>query len=160
MVKVNWDSVDESGGLVPAGRYLVRVVSVAQKQTLAGFEIWNLQMEIIGGEHDKKQMFDNIVFSPKAMGRAKLILRALGIPLEQEREIRPSEAEGKKAVVSVVHRTYTDKDGNEKKTVSPEFDGWSHVDAPAKTPVMKRPGATASAAPQQSAEAPPDEVPF
>lgn len=153
MVKFNWNDVDESAFMVPVGRYPVRVIAVAQKQSQSGFEMWALTLEITGGAQDKKQVYEHVVFSPKAMWRAKKILRALGIPLELEREIRPSEAEGKKAIVSIIHESYTDKDGNPRRTSKP--DEWFHIDTPAPGPKQ-----SATTAQQQPAEAPPDEVPF
>ena len=91
MPKINFDDVPDAEDYtpVPKGRYLCRVAEVHEDVTQSGDEMWHLWLEIAQGDHAGRFLFDNMVFSEKALKRVKLICSRLGLDVSGEIDLVP-----------------------------------------------------------------------
>ncbi len=100
MPKLNMSNYDSPGvgnfKVVQPGIYLVKVIDVVVKHSTKGFEYWNLKLEIVedGSEYYGQKLFDNIIFTEKALNRAKLIFESCGVDVSTEREYTPDDLLG------------------------------------------------------------------
>jgi hypothetical protein len=100
MPKLNMSNYDSSSvgnfKVVQPGIYLVKIVDVVVKHSTKGFEYWNLKLEIAedGSEYYGQKLFDNIIFTEKALNRAKLIFESCGVDVSIEREYTPDDLLG------------------------------------------------------------------
>ena len=85
---------------VPDGEYLVRVTDIETDLTKSGDEMWKLRLCIDGGEHDGRLLFDNMVFSSKAMSRVKLICSSFGLDVSGVVDLDPPMLLDKRALVT------------------------------------------------------------
>lgn len=118
---------------VPAGIYLVRIEDAQVAQTKNGDEMWKLTMKIVDNEGGffGRLLFDNVVFSGKAMARAKLILESFGVDVsEGEREYQPEMLVDSIAKVQVSHtKNYTTATGEERKQSVIDYAGYFPADS-------------------------------
>lgn len=123
---------------VPAGVYLVKVSDMAVDRTKAGDEMWKCTFEIVenGNEFFGQKLFDNVVFSEKAMNRAKLIFEGFGLDVSDGlREYSIDDLLGTYGKVQVSHiETYTNKERKEREKSVIAYDGYF----PAETSEKKR----------------------
>ena len=71
-----------------------------------------------------------MVFSEKAMKRAKLICSRLGLDVTKALDLEPSMIQGRHAIVQVEIQPYTDNQtGKEKHRNSVPFAGYDRVDS-------------------------------
>ena len=138
MPKINFNSVDEPGsqsGLVPPGRYLCRVKDVVVGTTKKGDPYWNLHLVVEeNGPFYGYMLFDNVVFSIKALTRAKMIFKRFGVDITQEREYGPDDLLNKYACVIVDGiEKYTDAEGTEKEKSVIGYAGYEEASGPPPT---------------------------
>jgi len=86
-VSADFTKTDEAGVRTPlrAGRYLCQCYKVTAKQSQKGISMWSLAFAVLegplGGEPeqvDGRIVWDNLVWTPEALSRAKLICKRLG----------------------------------------------------------------------------------
>ena len=60
MPKVDFTNVGDVADFapIPDGEYLVRIVDIEMDATRGGDEMWKLRLEVEGGEHDGRLLFD------------------------------------------------------------------------------------------------------
>jgi len=115
---------------LPEGEYLCEVEEVDDTgKTKAGDEMWGIKFKVVGGEYDGRYIFDNMVFSDKALPRLKLICSRLGIEADTEVNLTGKSLLGRKVYLDIVEKTYKSKDGTEKLGNSVLFDGYREVDS-------------------------------
>lgn len=129
-MRVNWDGVDEAQdfGPAPAGTYLCRVTEAKAATTRYDDEMWKLTLEIAEGQYKGKQIWDNVVFSQNAMGRAKLICRSFGLTTQGETDIFPEDLRGREAYVTVEVEDYVNKEGVNRQRNTVTFGGYASPD--------------------------------
>jgi hypothetical protein len=92
--------------------------------------MWKLELiiEEEGSEFYGKKLFDNLIFSSKAAARAKHILAAFGIDVENPHEYEPDELQDKYALIKV-DRTekYINRDGKEREKSVIAYSGYKSV---------------------------------
>lgn len=117
-MKINFDEVDSgSGGFqpIPDGNYLVRIESIhSGRQTSKGDEMWGLELVVTDGDYQGRKIFDNLVFSEKALWRVKMVCSRFGVPLTGEVEIADiiPLLQGRQAWADVFTDEYNGKKSN------------------------------------------------
>jgi hypothetical protein len=90
--------------------------------------MWKVRHLVTKGEFKGRYIFDNLVFSEKALKRAKLILRCLGVDVSGEINLTPEMIKRKQAIVTVKLEDYVDDEGREKKRNRVPFAGYEKPD--------------------------------
>ncbi len=105
---------------IPRGRYAVRVVEVEEREGQeSGLAYFNMQYEVIEGDHEGRKVFDNLSFSPKALWRLKGFLLAAGYTEEElagELSIEADELIEVEIEVQVVIKN--DQEGTPRNNIS------------------------------------------
>lgn len=136
MPRIDFSTVEDAKDFtpLPEGEYLCRVDNVKEALTGAGDEMWKLRMAVVEGEHKGRYIFDNLVFSEKALKRAKFVCRCLGIDVSGEVDLTPDMIVGKQANVRVELEEYQDDEGREKKRNRVPFAGYEKPDDETEEP--------------------------
>jgi hypothetical protein len=91
---------------VPDGEYLCRLTSVEESETKEGDGLWKMHFVIDEGEHSGSYIFDNLIFSEKALPRAKHICQELGLDTSGELDLTPAAIMDRKCYLSVTVEAY------------------------------------------------------
>lgn len=111
MPRIDFDTVPESDGFdpLPAGTYRMECVAASSATSKAGNEIWNLDLvELESGRH----VFDHLVWTPKALGRARDTLSAFGVRGKGEVDYQPEMLMRRHALVTVAIEEWEGKKRN------------------------------------------------
>jgi len=133
---IDFDAIPDADDFspLPNGTYLCILDQVVEATTKDGKnELWKLEWVVISGEYADRKIFDNMVFSEKAMPRVKLICSRLGINTTGQVNLMPDELRGKTARVLVTIEEYTNDKGETRKRNSVPFAGYERIndnDAP------------------------------
>jgi hypothetical protein len=141
---------------VPDGVYECKTVSFEPGRTKSGDLYWRLCHEILGGppgtgvEVCGRRVYDNLVFSPKAMSRAKAAFKAYGFDVSKDADIRwnASDLIGRAVRLALVTEEGTLQYPQRRNAVA--YRGYLAEDAPGPD---QNPNAS-------TAIAHPDEIPF
>lgn len=114
---------------LPEGDYRCRVMDVEESTTRNGDEMWRLTLEVAGGTHAGRRVFDNLVFSDRALPRLKLFCSALGLPASGEVNLTPSMILDRECVVTVAVEEYVDAAGITRPRNRVAFEGYRSVAA-------------------------------
>jgi hypothetical protein len=130
MPKINFAGIDDAGDYtpLPKGRYFCRVDSIKESFTQHGDELWNVRYVVVDGPHKGRSVFDNLVFSEKAMKRVKYVCARLGVDVSGEIDLTPEMLVGKSCLVSVEIESYPDDEGKEKLRNRVPFAGIESAD--------------------------------
>ncbi len=132
-MEFDFTKVDEAKDLplVPPGVYLLKVKQVRARKTLEGDEMWRLQLVVEEGPYEgRTAAWDNLVWSPRSIGRVKRVLRLMGFPVEGRLRIEPEDLVGKVVRARVVQDTYKDPtDGRPLVRNRVPFGGYLENDA-------------------------------
>ncbi len=136
MVKVNMNGVEDAQNFspVPDDAYLCKISEVDDdKATQGGDPMWRIRWEIIEGDYAGRYIFDNLVFSPKALKRVKLVFSRLGLDVSKDEEVEwtPQMIMDKHARVTVVTEEYESESGGAKKRNSVPYNGIEAVESTA-----------------------------
>ena len=112
---------------LPDGEFLGRLIDIEIDRTKSGDEMWKLKWQVEGGEHNGRFLFDNMVFSIKAMPRVKLICSICGLDVSGELDLEPSMLFDKRAMISTYQEEYEDERGQKKLVNRIPFDGYGCV---------------------------------
>jgi len=143
-MKIDFSKFDEATDFtpLPEGKYLCVLANVEETTTKETSQpLWKLKFRVIEGEFEGRAIFDNMVFTEKAMKRVKLMCSRLGLDVSKEIDLVPSMIQGKNVVITVEVGEYEDSNGKKKpKNVVP-FAGYDRADTPA-TPGQPAPEKT------------------
>ncbi len=114
---------------LPEGEYPCRLTQVEQTQTRNGDDLWRLRFVVTAGEFTGRYIFDNLVFSPKALPRVKLLCNRLGVDVNGEVDLRPDHLLQRQCLVTVAIEEYADEEGATKKRNRVPFAGYEAVAA-------------------------------
>ncbi len=131
------EHTENTGGNYTAptpGIYTIKVIDGEKTYTKNGDEMWKMKYEIIeNGPFFGSLIFENIVFSEKALHRAHLIFAAFDIDMTVgEREYEYFELLDRVCKVNLENENYTDKSGNVKTKAKISFDGYYSLSNSAK----------------------------
>ena len=129
MPKVDFTDVGEVADFapIPDGEYLVRIVDIEIDRTKSGDEMWKLRWSVTSGEFAGRLLFDNLVFSQKALSRVKLICGCCGVDTNGAVDLEPVMLLDKQTLISTYQEEYTDDQGRTKISNRIPFEGYSHV---------------------------------
>ena len=126
-MEINFDAKDSVSDFVsvPEGTYLCRIAEVRVGETKTGDARWSLRLLVADGHHVGKQAaWDSLVFSVRGRARARLVLRALGMPAEGKVDIDPADLTGRDALVSVRPTEYESPSGQLIRRNEVPYDGY------------------------------------
>jgi hypothetical protein len=131
MPKIDFSTIEDAKSFTPVseGTYHCEIASVEQTTTGKGNEMWKLKLKILEGEHAGRHLFDNIVFTPAAMKRIKLVCSRLGLDTSGELDLTPAMIRGKQALVTVQIEEYVDDEGQERSRNKIPFGGYETAQA-------------------------------
>ncbi|MBU1701036.1 MAG: DUF669 domain-containing protein [Candidatus Eisenbacteria bacterium] len=132
MPRINFSNVDDAQNFkpLPEGVYHCRVIDVKESSTLHGDDMWKLWFEVASGDYQGRRIFDNLVFSDRAMPRVKHICSKLGVDVTGEVNMTPALLIDREAMVSVIEADYVDEGGNTKTSNRVLFAGYEAVEPP------------------------------
>ena len=96
----------EKRPLLPEGPYKAQVEDIEGRKTREGDELWRVTFRVVGGgmpegRWNGRRLFDNWVFSQRALPRIKLIASAFGMEVGRNQEITPVDFLGRSVEVEV-----------------------------------------------------------
>ena len=150
MPKVNFDEIPDSE-LVAEGDYKCTIEYVEEKTARTGAEMWSLRLRITEGMYKGETIWDNLVFSGKAINRVKILCKAAGVATKGSIDLQPKLLTGKSVIVNVFHEAYQ---GQMQAKVP--FRGYSSPDSEMSTTLNERMSAGKSTATPE----PEGELPF
>lgn len=127
MPKINFATVDSINDFAPLpdGEYVCSLTDIEADVTRAGDPMWKLRWAVTEGEYAGRLLFDNLVFSPKAMPRLKLVCASCGLDVSGELDLEPPMLLDKRARVSVYQDAYIDDHGVTKVRNQIPYDGYA-----------------------------------
>lgn len=127
-MEIDFGSIPEATTLppIPPGVYLVEVREVRTRMNNEGAEMWGLRLVVAEGPlKGRTAAWDNLIWSPRGIGRVKRALRLMGFPVEGRLTIEPKDLEGRRIRARVVRDTYKDPtDGKELARNRVPFGGY------------------------------------
>lgn len=130
MPKVDWDSVPDNKDFspLPDGQYCCVLNDIGAGVTRNNDEMWKLKFKVTEGKHSGRLIFDNMIFSEKAMPRVKLIASRLGFKAVGESELTPELIMGSKVMITVFTEDYIDNNDVKKKRNVVPYNGYDKCD--------------------------------
>jgi hypothetical protein len=129
MPRIDFNNVSETSDFapIPDGEYTCRLIDIETDLTRAGDEMWKLRWEVESGEHTGRLLFDNLVFSQKALPRVKLVCFSCGLDVVGQVDLQPEMLLNRRAMVVTYQEEYQDDRGQAKVANRIPFDGYSVV---------------------------------
>ena len=159
MPRVSFDGVGEAQDFppLPKGDYPCDLTEVDDgKFTKNGDEMWNIRFRVKSGPHKGRLIFDNMIFSERALSRVKLICSRMGLDVSDDLDVTPSLIKGRSCLVSVIIEEDKDQHGNVRRRNRVPFAGYKSIDEKAPNEAKE------DSAPEDSGNSsdPEGEVPF
>lgn len=131
MPRVDFPSISDTADFAPLpdGDYVCQITDIEIDRTRAGDEMWKLRLTVQDGEFAGRLLFDNLVFSQKALSRVKLVCGVCGVDTSGAVDLDPSMLLDKRALVSTYQEEYTDGQGRQKVANRIPFEGYAYVPA-------------------------------
>ena len=131
MPKIDFTKIDDVSDYspLPEGEYPCRLVDIDEASTRHGDDLWKLKFVVEEGEHSGRYVFDNLVFSERAMPRVKLICSRLGVDTTGAIDLQPEHLLEKICLITVMVEDYEDETGTAKKRNRVPFAGYECADS-------------------------------
>jgi hypothetical protein len=131
MPKINFANVSAVSAFapLPADDYVCRMGDIETDVTRSGDTMWKLRWTVESGEHAGRILFDNLVFSARAMPRVKLVCESCGLDVSGELDLEPTVLMDKRARVTTYIEEYCDEQGVTKARNRVPFDGYRPIAA-------------------------------
>lgn len=129
MPRIDFSHVDGVGDFapLPEGEYVCRLSDVEVDVTRSGDAMWKIRLMIEGGEHAGRLLFDNLVFSPRALPRVKLICASCGLDVSGVVDLEPPLLLDKRVRVTTYVEEFVDDHGTAKARNRIPFDGYAAI---------------------------------
>jgi hypothetical protein len=114
---------------LPDGDYVCQLTDIEIDRTRAGDEMWKLRWAVQAGEFAGRLLFDNLVFSDRALSRVKLVCGVCGVDTSGPVDLDPPMLLDKRALVSTYQEEYVDGQGRTKVANRIPFEGYAFVPA-------------------------------
>ena len=115
--EVDFTGVEEAQPFasIPPGDYLVEVADVRVRRSQGGAEMWGVHLVVAEGPYKgRSAAWDNLVWSPRSLGRVKRALRLMGFPVEGKLTLAPEDLKGKKVRVRLIPDEYVNPNTGRK----------------------------------------------
>ena len=131
MPKINFDTVDAISDFAPLpdGEYICSLSDIETDVTRAGDPMWKLRWTVEEGECAGRLLFDNLVFSAKALPRVKLICESCGLDVSGEIDLEPAMLLEKRSRITTYIEEYVDDSGATKARNRIPYDGYASATA-------------------------------
>lgn len=131
MTKIDFSHVPDALNIspLPDGTYDCRLVGIDKGVSRFGDPLWKLRWSVESGEYAGRPIFGNLVFSPKAMPRVKLICESCGLDVSGELDLEPTMLMGKIARITTYVKEVTDEHGATKARNEIPYNGYAAVAA-------------------------------
>ncbi len=129
MPRIDFNTIEEHGDLVPDGIYPCVIEKVREGRTQGGDEMWHLRLRIVEGDFAGKSVFDSFVFSQAALPRVKLACKALGIDTRKAVDLATKLLVGRRCKVAVEVHEFADKHGRTRRLSKVIYDGYEPLGA-------------------------------
>lgn len=110
---------------LPDGEYVCRLGDVEPDITRSGDAMWRLRWVVESGEFAGRLLFDNLVFSAKAMPRVKLVCESCGLDVSGALDLEPALLLQKRARIATYVEEYVDDHGTTKARNRIPWHGYS-----------------------------------
>jgi hypothetical protein len=116
MPKIDFSNISNAADFdpLPDGQYQVKLADIETDRTKHDDVMWKLRWKVEGGEFCGRLIFDNMVFTEKAMPRVKMICACCGIDVSGELDLQPEMLLDKQVFVHVFQEQYKDDKDQEK----------------------------------------------
>ena len=127
MPRVDFPAIADTNDFAPLpdGEYVCALTDIEVDRTRAGDEMWKLRWTVQDGEFAGRLLFDNLVFSQRALSRVKLVCGVCGVDTSGAVDLQPDMLLEKRAVVSTFQEEYTDEQGRTKVANRVPFEGYA-----------------------------------
>lgn len=124
---VNFEEVDDATDFspLPDGKYVCVINDIEKTVTKSNDEMWKLKFEVCNGTYKGRIIYDNMIFSEKALPRVKAICLNMGVDVSGELDLQPDMLRGQEVCIEVFEDEYHDRDGKAKKKNSVPYSGYS-----------------------------------
>jgi len=131
-MKIPFNKIDNIADYepLPDGTYSCRVADVKEGVSSKGSPLWRLRLVVLAGDHVGRAVFDQLVFSPAALRRVKLVCACLGLDVNQPMDLAPDMLVGRTCRVQVITEEYVDQEGESRRANKVPFDGYQPTAAP------------------------------
>jgi hypothetical protein len=129
MPRINFSRVSARSDFAPLpdGEYTCRLGDIEQDTTRAGDPMWKLRWIVEEGEFAGRLLFDNLVFSPRALPRAKLICESCGLNVSGALDLEPPMLLEKRVRIETYVEEYRDESGVAKARNRIPYSGYSPI---------------------------------
>ena len=129
MPRIDFGTIEDAKGysILPEAGYRCRFADIEETSTQYGDDMWKLTLMVAAGDYEGRRIFDNMVFSDRALARVKLICAALGIDVSGSVDLVPAMLLGKECNVTVEIQEYEDSTGKLKQRNSVPFAGYAPI---------------------------------
>jgi hypothetical protein len=130
MPRVNFNRLqaERTFSPLPDGEYRCRLRDVEETVTRNGDAMFKLTWEVIQGAHGGRRIFDNLVFSERALKRLKHVCSALGLCVTGEIDLTPEMIQDRECMVTVASEDCIDEAGTTKTRNRVLFEGYRSVE--------------------------------
>ena len=127
MPRIDFPAIEDTNEFVPLpeGPYTCTLDRIEEGTTRHGDVLWKLRFHVDKGEYAGRYIFDNLVFSQKALPRVKLLCSRMGIDVSQERNLTRDELLDRHVVVAVYVEEFQTDDGQTKQCNRVPWDGFT-----------------------------------
>lgn len=127
MPRIDFSQVDGVTDFAPLpdGEYVCRLGDVEPDITRSGDAMWRLRWVVESGEFAGRLLFDNLVFSAKAMPRVKLVCESCGLDVSGALDLEPALLLQKRARIATYVEEYVDDHGTTKARNRIPWHGYS-----------------------------------
>jgi len=109
MPRADFTDVPDAGNypVIPEGTYRLEILEIDDTaDTKQGDEMWKLKLKIVDGEWRGTFIFDNLTFGVKALGKVKMLCKAVGLDTSGALDLKPSMFLHKKINAGVIADEY------------------------------------------------------
>ena len=126
MPRIDFSKIDDVQDFspIPAGTYQVKVADVEETTTQNGDPMWKMVLQVTKGEHEGRRLFDNLVFTERALSRVKLVCSSLGADVIGAVDLTPDMLLGKECQATTIVEDYLDNEGTTKRRNCVPFAGY------------------------------------
>ena len=118
-MQIDFSTVDDVQDFisVPEGAYACRIVEVRESITREGHPRWAFRLEVAGGEYiGRTAAWDSLIWSPRALPRAKTVLMKLGFDVSGALSIESNDLIGREVRADLIAEEHENPETGRRTT--------------------------------------------